>query len=456
MVIPGALRWLAIASITVSGGASSAEPIARAFEVPFEKYALENGMEVILHRDSSLPLVAVNVWYHVGPANEPPDRSGFAHLFEHLMFEGSKHAGRQFDVLMESVGATRVNGTTSWDRTNYFESMPREHLALALWLESDRMGFMVDVLDADRLEIQRDVVKNERRQRYENSPYGPSDLAMYDLLYPPGHPYHGAVIGSMEDLSRATIEDVREFFRSYYAPSNATLAIAGDFEIEDAKALVQKYFGTLARRPKPSASAVPTGALAAAKRAVVDEPVTLARVAMTWLTPPAFSEDEAALEVASAVLGGGKATRLYQELVVKRRSSPNVAVYLDAAAVASAFSIEATVARDAKAEDVERTIRDVLERLTHEGPSPAELGRAKAGIEVSVLSSLQLLNDGGGEGGRAGMLQRLNHYLGDPGALPREMARLSAVTGDDVKRVVRSHLGSSAAVVITRPRPETP
>src|SRR5688572_622487 len=207
----------------------------------FEKYSLKNGLGVILHQDRSLPLVAVNLWYHVGPANEPPGRSGFAHLFEHLMFEGSRHVGREFDRLLESVGATNVNGTTSWDRTNYFETVPREQLELVLWIESDRMGFMLDGLDQERLDVQREVVKNERRQTYENAPYGPSMLALLDTLFPNGTPYHGAVIGSMEDLTRAELGDVRAFFQAYYAPSNATLALAGDFEIEAAKTLIQKY-----------------------------------------------------------------------------------------------------------------------------------------------------------------------------------------------------------------------
>jgi len=206
--------------------------------IAFEQFQLANGLKVILHSDRSLPLVAVNVWYHVGPANEPAHRSGFAHLFEHLMFEGSKHVGREFDRVLESIGATNSNGTTSWDRTNYFETAPSENLETLLWLESDRMGFMIDTLTEERLDVQRDVVKNERRQSYENAPYGPSSLAMLNALFPEGHPYHGAVIGSMADLSAATLADVTEFFRQYYAPSNATLCVAGDLDLAQAKALI--------------------------------------------------------------------------------------------------------------------------------------------------------------------------------------------------------------------------
>ncbi len=212
---------------------------------------------MILHSDRSLPLIAVNVWYHAGPANEPAHRSGFAHLFEHLMFEGSKHVGHEFDRILESIGATNSNGTTSWDRTNYFETAPSENLETLLWLESDRMGYMIDTLTQERLDVQRDVVKNERRQSYENAPYGPSSLALLNGLFPEGHPYHGAVIGSMQDLSAASLGDVTEFFRQYYAPSNATLCIAGDLDVTRAKALIERYFGTLPDRKRPAVQAVP-------------------------------------------------------------------------------------------------------------------------------------------------------------------------------------------------------
>ena len=235
---------------------------AAAATIAFEKFKLANGLTVILHSDRSLPLVAVNVWYHVGPANEPAHRSGFAHLFEHLMFEGSKYVGHEFDRILESIGATNSNGTTSWDRTNYFETAPSENLETLLWLESDRMGFMIDTLTQERLDVQRDVVKNERRQSYENAPYGPSSLAMLNALFPEGHPYHGAVIGSMQDLSAATLADVTEFFRQYYAPSNATLCIAGDLDPAQAKAWIERYFGTLRRSPASAGQAAAVRAVA--------------------------------------------------------------------------------------------------------------------------------------------------------------------------------------------------
>lgn len=419
------------------------------YVIPFEKYSLANGLEVILHRDPSLPLVALNLWYHVGPANEPEGRSGFAHLFEHLMFEGSKYAGRQFDVLLESVGATDVNGTTSWDRTNYYETVPRQHLELVLWLESDRMGFMLDALNRERLDVQREVVKNERRQRYENTPYGATQLAVYDVLFPKGHPYHGAIIGSMEDLTRASLDDVASFFRSYYSPSNATLTLAGDFDPDSARALIQRYFGPLPSAPKPPSRRSVTPPLAKETRRVVDEPVELAKLTMAWITPPVFTPDDVALDIVSAILAGGKATRLYQDLVVRRRISPEVDVWLDSNQLASTFQVEALASRGAEPAALEQAIDGVLAELASRGPSPDELARAKTGIRFGALSTLQRLNDGGGDRGRAGLLQTFNHYLGDPGRLPQYMRDVESVRAEDVQRAVDKHLGRNARVVVT-------
>jgi len=428
---------------------SEAKPATISALVPYEKYKLNNGLEVILHQDRSLPLVAVNLWYHVGPANEPPGRSGFAHLFEHLMFEGSKHVGRELDRLLEAAGATNVNGTTNWDRTNYFETVPREHLELVLWIESDRMGFLLDALSQERLEVQRGVVKNERRQSYENAPYGPSTLALLDTLFPKGHPYHGAVIGSMEDLSAATLDDVRDFFRRFYAPSNATLTLAGDFDVNRVKPLIDRYFGSLADRPKPPARRVGPFPAPAARRITVDEPVELAKVAMAWLTPPAYSADDPVLDVTMAVLAGGKATRLYQSLVVEKGVASDVEAAVDSNEITSMTVVSAMAASGKTPAELERAMDDVLAVLTREGPKPAELERAKRRIRVSVLSSLELLNGPGGESGRAGFLQRFNHYLGNPGGLDEWLNSIERVSAEDVKRVLRDHLRTDKRVVAT-------
>ena len=424
-------------------------------EVAFEKYALPNGLEVILHQDRSLPLVAVNVWYHVGPANEPRGRSGFAHLFEHLMFGGSRHVGAEFDRLLESAGATNVNGTTSWDRTNYFETVPRQHLELVLWIESDRMGFMLDTLTGEQLEVQRGVVQNERRQSYENAPYGPSTLTLLDNLFPKGHPYHGAVIGSMADLSAATLEDVKGFFKAFYTPSNATVAIAGDFDPAQVKALIQRYFASLPARPKPKRVRHATPPLTSAKRVVVKEPVKLAKVAFGYIVPPAYGPDEAPLEVTAALLAGGKATRLYRSLVVDKQVATEVDASLESNGLASIFGINALAASGKTPEQVEQALAEALVELEQKGPAATELERAKRRILVDVQSNLQLLNGPGGESGRAGLLQRFNHYLGNPGYLSELMASIERVSSADVQRVVRQHLTPSARLaVITLPAGE--
>jgi zinc protease len=453
---PGGIAALPSPTPGAPSGAAPLDPslagAAKAFEIPFEKYTLANGLEVILHRDASLPNVAVNIWYHVGPANEPKGRSGFAHLFEHLMFEGSKYAGKDFDVLLESAGGTNMNGTTSFDRTNYFETVPSEYLELALWLESDRMGFMVDTLTEERLEIQRGVVLNERRQSYENRPYGPSELALMDRLFPEGHPYHGNVIGSIQDLEHATMDDVRAFFAAYYAPSNATLTLAGDIDVVATKKLIERYFGSLPKRPRPERPHQATPPLAAADRLQIEEPVSLAKITLAWITPPAFTPDEAAIELGTHVLGSGKASRLYQDLVVTGLAA-SVDTGLEDNELGSVVVVEAMVSTGVDVAQVEAAIEKSLGRLAEQGPTAAELTRAKKGIFLDLASSLQLLNSGGGDGGRAGVLQRLNHYLGDPGRLPAEMAHLGSVQASEVRDALRKYLPlDHRLTVVTQPK----
>jgi len=439
--------WAAPGS-NANSSAASITASEQARRISFEKFKLENGLTVILHSDRSLPLVAVNVWYHVGPANEPAHRSGFAHLFEHLMFEGSKHVGHEFDRILESIGATNSNGTTSWDRTNYFETAPSENLETLLWLESDRMGFMIDTLTQERLDVQRDVVKNERRQSYENAPYGPSSLSMLDALFPEGHPYHGAVIGSMQDLSAASLADVTDFFRQYYAPSNATLCLAGDLDVPLTKALVERYFGTLPDRQRPQAKELAYAALPEARRLVVKEPVTLAQVSFGYRSPPAYTAEDPALDVAMAILGGGKATRLYQRLVVQKKLAADVSASLESNRLASIALLSATVATGKSSAAVELELDAVLAALEQSGPTAAELGRAKRRILVGVLSSVELLNGPGGESGRAGLLQRFDQYTGDPGYLPKWLAQIEKVTGKDVQRAIKETLRKDARVVV--------
>lgn len=316
------------------------------------------------------------------------------------------------------------------------------------------MGFMIDTLTQERLDVQRDVVKNERRQSFENAPYGPSSLALLNTLFPAGHPYNGAVIGSMEDLSAASMADVTEFFRQYYAPSNATLCLAGDLDLPKAKASIERYFGTLVDRKRPEAKPLPYTPLAKPERLVVKEPVTLAQVSYGYRTPPAFSNDDPALEVAMAVLGGGKATRLYQRLVVQTKLAADVSASLESNQLASIASLSATVATGKATAAVEKELDSVLAGLVKSGPTEAELERAKRRILVDMLSNLELLNGPGGESGRAGILQRFDQYTGDPGYLPKWLARIQEVRAADVQRVVKEALrAESRVVVITEPLP---
>ncbi len=304
---------------------TAAPPADRSAEIAlptikFEKYTLPNGLVVILSEDHRLPLVSTNIWYHVGPANELPGRTGFAHLFEHMMFEGSKHVpGNGHIRYLEAAGASDLNGTTDFDRTNYFETLPSNQLELALWLESDRMGYLPDKLDQASLTNQQDVVRNERRQSIENSPYGIVEEGVFHELFPKSHPYHADVMGSHADIQAAKLEDVRNFFKLYYAPNNASLAIVGDFDPAQAKQWVEKYFGPLKRgAPVPKIAAV-TPPITAERRVVIHDQVELPRVYMAWLTSPIFKPGDADADLASQILGGGKSSRLYKKLVYEEQ-----------------------------------------------------------------------------------------------------------------------------------------
>src|SRR5688572_33107144 len=301
---------------------------ATANDIPrlqFEKYTLPNGLEVILSQDRRLPMVAVNLWYHVGPANEEPGRTGFAHLFEHMMFQSSKHVPPDSHIrLLEAAGASDLNGTTDYDRTNYFETVPSNQVELALWLESDRMGYLLDKVDQPALSNQQDVVRNERRQSVENEPYGLAEETLTQSLFPAGHPYYGNVIGSHEDIQAAKLDDVKNFFKQYYAPNNASLAIVGDFEPAQMKALVQKYFGTLKRGPAVPPITADTPKITSERRKVVNARVELPRVYMAWLTSPILKPGDADADIAATILGGGRSSRLYKKLVYEKQIAQDV------------------------------------------------------------------------------------------------------------------------------------
>lgn len=452
MRLPRRAALLGLASLGAPRVALGAPPSGT--DLSCHKQVLPGGLTLLVHEDHRLPLVAVNLWYHVGAADERAGRSGFAHLFEHLMFEGSRHVGRRFDELLEGAGATNVNGTTSWDRTNYFETVPREALDLALWIESDRMGFLLDTVTPERLEVQRGVVLNERRQNYEDAPYGSSALALYELLFGASHPYRGGAIGAPADIEGATLKDVHAFFHEHYTPANATLALVGDVTQADAERLVTKYFGSLPSRPRPARRVVPTPALTSPARREVRDAVDLGRVTRAWIAPPAFTSDEASLEVAASLLAGGKATRLHRRLVVERRLASEVSASVDANRLASWLDVTATAARGTDLAVLERELGEVVQGLITTPPSADELARARRKLLLGLSLDVQALDGGSGESGRAGWLQRFDHYLGDPGYLARWTAALAAVSADDVVRAIRDHARDAAsATVITVPKP---
>ena len=418
-------------------------------EVPqlkFEKYKLDNGLEVILSEDHRLPMVAVNLWYHVGPANEVPGKTGFAHLFEHMMFEGSRHVpGSSHFHLLEAAGASDINGTTDFDRTNYFETLPSNQLELALWLESDRMGYLPDKLDQANLGNQQDVVRNERRESVENVPYGIVEEGMFHELFPKVHPYYGDVIGSHEDIQSAKLEDVRNFFKLYYAPNNASLAIVGDFEPERAKELVEKYFGPLRRGEDVPRIKAQTPPITSERRTVIQDNVQLPKVYMGWLTSPIFKPGDAEADLTATVLGGGKSSRLYKKLVYEKQIALDVSVGQQSLMLGSVFEIQSTARPGVKPEDLEKAINTELEAFRAKGPTEEELRRVRNVIESRIISGLETL---GGFGGVADRLNAYNHYLGTPDFLGADIARYENASVESLQAFAQGQLKDNQRVVV--------
>ncbi len=440
-----ASRYLAGASLLVLGfgSAGQAQSIPR---IPFEKYTLPNGLEVILSQDHTAPVIAVDTWYHVGSGDEKPGHTGFAHLFEHLMFMGSQHVPTgQFDQLLEAAGGNN-NGSTTEDRTNYYETVPSNALPLALYLDSDRMGFLLQALDSTKVDLQRNVVKNERRERVDNVPYGRSDEAILAALYPKSHPYSWPVIGSMADLSAASLEDVKTFFRTYYAPNNATLVIVGDFNPDSAKALVKRYFADIPRgprlpaRPSPAVIVIPRDTFI-----VLQDRVQLPRVYYTWPTVRDFAPDDAALTVLSSVLANGKNSRLYKRLVYDLQIAQDVAAYQDGMKLAGYFQIVVTPRKGIEPARIDSIVREELAKLQRDGVTSRELARVQNSTRSQFLRSL------GTDLGRAQLLNDYNYFAGDPDYIRRDAARYDAVTRGDVQRVARVYLAKPKVVLTVVP-----
>lgn len=430
----------AMAAPEAQGAVSTA---AGQLSIRHEKFTLPNGFEVILVQDRRLPLVAFNLWVHAGPRDEAKGQTGFAHLFEHLVFAGSRHVPRgEFDKHIDAAGGTDSNGSTNFDRTNYFFTLPSNQLALGLWLKADMLGWMIDEVDSVSLANQQDVVRNERRQSVENRPYGIVEEAMYQALYPEGHPYRAVVIGSHADIQSIKLKDVKDFARTYYRPNNATLVLAGDFDADQAKALVQKYFGTMKPGPKPPEVKVATPQITKERRLVVKDRIELQRLNLAWHTPSMFAAGDAELDIAAHVLGGGKASRLYGLLVRDRQLAQSVNISQGSQSLSSVFDIEIVARPGASLDDIEALVDAEIAKLAAAPPSAAEIAQARAVIETDLLQRLEKVTT------LADLVNHYNRMAGDPGFVGKDLARYAALTPAGVSGAVAQWLKKDARVVV--------
>ena len=417
--------------------------------IPYEKFTLANGLTVVVHTDRKAPIVAVNLWYHVGSKNELPGKTGFAHLFEHLMFQGSEHYNDEYFKPFEQVGATSMNGTTSFDRTNYFQNVPTTALDLALWMESDRMGHLLGVVTQPRLDEQRGVVKNEKRQG-ENRPYGRVSETVYRASFPPGHPYRTLPIGSMTDLDAATLDDVREWFRTYYGAANAVLVLAGDIDVPTARAKAERYFGHIAPGPAVTRPGVWIAARTDSRRETMYDQVAQPRWQRHWNTPPDNTRDSEYLGLVGEILGGGKTSRLYERLVYRERLADSAGAGQSPLEIAGLFTLSADVKQGVSVARVEAAMMEELQRFIDEGPTSAELARAKVAIHAGFVRGLERI---GGFGGKADVLASCEVYAGDPGCYHESLAWIDAAKPTDLQRVARQWLSQGDYTLEVLPQP---
>jgi zinc protease len=419
---------------------------AQKIKVPYEQFTLPNGLNVILHQDKTIPRICVNVWYFVGSGNEKPGRTGFAHLFEHILFEGSKNVPEgKFDEWLEAAGANN-NGSTTEDRTNYYEDLPANALDLALFLESDRMGFLLASLTDSTVDGQRDVVKNERRQSYENRPYGAAYLELPALLYPKDHPYSWPVIGSMADLTAASRQDVADFFTQYYIPGNASLCIAGDIDLVQARKAVEKWFsdvpaGKTVLPPQPVAAV-----LTEEKRVVMEDKVQLPRLQMVWLSPANFQPGSAEMELLGSLLGGGKNSRLYKRLVYDLQIAQNVSAYQNSSKFSGEFYIAVTARPGIGLSQIEKIVQEEIDKITSESATDRELARVVNQYESRFLTQIER---SGGFSGKANQLNEYFFYTGNPDYFNEDLQRYKSVDPSDISAAARKYLRSNARIVMS-------
>jgi zinc protease len=418
--------------------------VSTAIELPHAKRTLANGLDVVVHEDRRVPIVAVNLWYHVGSKNERVGRTGFAHLFEHLMFEGSEHYNGGFFLPLQQAGAL-LNGSTNSDRTNYWEVVPTGALELALWMESDRMGYLLPALTRERFETQRDVVLNERRQNYENRPYGMALMALSSALFPPDHPYNWLTIGAVEDLRAMEFEDVQAFFRTYYHPANASLALAGDIDTERAFELAEQYFGEIPGGEKPG----PVQAVASVPREirlVLEDRVELPRIYMAWHSPAMFADGDAETDLLADLLANGKTSRLYRTLVYDRRIALDVSAYQHSREISSFFLLAATAAPGQSLTEITAIIDERIQCLADEGPVDEEIERGLAQAEAHFMYRLQTV---GGFGGKSDQLNAYNVFRGDPDFFSGDLDRYRAASRHSLRAAARNYLAFDRRVLLS-------
>jgi zinc protease len=434
-------------TIALAAPAAAQPPAAPpTIELPYTQFTLANGLRVILHEDHSVPMVTVNMWYHVGSARELPKRTGFAHLFEHLMFMGSGHVKPgEFDEWLEAAGGDN-NGSTENDRTNYWINLPANSLELGLFLESDRMGYLLDSMTPKSVDLQRDVVKNERRQSYENQPYGTAQLLLGELLYPEGHPYHWPVIGYMEDLSAASYDDVVAFFKKYYAPSNASLVVAGDLESGAARKLIEKYFSDVKAGAAPDPISIPGVALKDVQKKTITDRVQLPRLYLAWLTPRHFEPGDATLDVVADILAGGKNSRLFKRLVYDMQIAQDVSASQQSQALSSSFQIVATPRPGHTVAELQKVIDEEIQKLQREAPTAHELERSVNQIESSFYNRMERV---GGFGGKADQLNAYYTSTGDPDWFNEDLARYRALSVADISAAAVQFLPLNKRVELT-------
>jgi zinc protease len=416
-------------------------------DIPFEKVVLQNGLTLIVHEDRKAPIVAVNVWYHVGSKNEKPGKTGFAHLFEHLMFNGSENFNDDWFKAMARVGATDLNGTTNADRTNYFQNVPKEALDLALWMESDRMGHLLGVVDQARLDEQRGVVQNEKRQG-ENQPYGVTRQLLTENTYPREHPYSWTTIGSMEDLNAASLDDVREWFRTYYGAANAVLVIAGDVTAADVRARVERYFGWIPAGPPVAKQTSWIAKMEGTHRQRVEDRVPQARIYKVWNVPPIGSPELDSLDLVSDVLSSGKNSRLYKRLVYDDQLATDVSASILPREIGSQFWIVATAKPGQSLSAVERALDEELALLIRSGPSADELARVKAAYLGGFVRGIERI---GGFGGKSDVLAQGEVYQGNPAAYRTTLARHERASADEVRKAASDWLSDGVFVLEVHP-----